>query len=113
MQLEVRKYLSDIERAARLLVEFTAGTRFDDYEKNDLMRAAVERQFTIMGEAVACLRKLDETIAGRISEHRRIVAFRIILIHGYADVDHHLVWDIVVSKIPTLRREIAALLATE
>ena len=28
-------------------------------------------------------------------EHRRIIAFRNILIHGYADVDHLLVWDII------------------
>ncbi|HVC38072.1 MAG TPA: HepT-like ribonuclease domain-containing protein [Gammaproteobacteria bacterium] len=33
------------------------------------------------------------------------------MIHGYADVDDRLVWDIVESKLPALRREIDALLS--
>ncbi len=44
------------------------------------------------------------------SEHRRIIAFRNILIHGYADVDDRLVWDVVQGKLPVLRRELEALL---
>ncbi len=45
-----------------------------------------------------------------ISEYRRIIAFRNILIHGYAEIDDRLVWDIVESKLPRLRREVAALI---
>ncbi len=75
-----------------------------------MLRAAVERQFEIIGEAPARLIRLDETFAARITEHRRIVAFRNILIHGYADVDDRLVWDVVETKLPLLRREVEALL---
>jgi len=39
-------------------------------------------------------------MAARISEYRRIITFRNILIHGDADVDDRLVWDIVESKLP-------------
>jgi len=35
---------------------------------------------------------------------------RNILIHGYTDIDDRLVWDIVETKLPTLRREISELL---
>jgi len=38
------------------------------------------------------------------------VAFRNILIHGYADVDDRLVWDVVDTKLPILRRDVARLL---
>ena len=72
-----------------------------------MLRAAVERQFEIVGEALVQLAKLDEKLAARISEHRRIIAFRNILIHGYADVDDRLVWDVVETKLPVLRRELA------
>lgn len=75
-----------------------------------MLRSAVERQFEIVGEALAHLSRLDPDIAARISEHRRIIAFRNILIHGYADVDDRLVWDIVETKLPVLRREIESLL---
>ena len=74
-----------------------------------MLRAAVERQFEIIGEALAQLAKLDRMVAERISEHSRVIAFRNILIHGYADVDL-LVWDIVQTKLPVLRREVEALL---
>ncbi len=49
-------------------------------------------------------------VSWRISEHRRIIAFRNILIHGYADVDDRLVWDVVQAKLPVLRREVEQLL---
>ena len=75
-----------------------------------MMQAAVEREFEIIGEALAKLIRLDETVAARITDHRRIVAFRNILIHGYADVDDRLVWDVLESKLPVLRHEVEALL---
>ncbi len=111
MQLEAKKYLYDIQQAAGRIAEFTAGKRLEDYRSNAMLRAAVERQFEIIGEALARLIQLDETLAARITEYRRIVAFRNILIHGYADVDDRLVWDVVETKLPVLRREVEALLS--
>ena len=110
MRLEAKKHLYDIEQAAELIAGFTAGKTLADYEGDAMRRAAVERQFEIIGEALAQLARLDEPLAARISEYRRIIAFRNILIHGYAEIDHRIVWDIVESKLPTLRREVAALL---
>jgi uncharacterized protein with HEPN domain len=110
MQLEAKKYLYDIEQAAERIVEFTAGKRFEDYRSSSILQAAVERQFEIIGEALVRLVRLDESLAGRISDHRRIVDFRNILIHGYADVDDRVVWDVVQNKVPVLRREVEALL---
>jgi uncharacterized protein with HEPN domain len=42
-----------------------------------------------------------------------MIAFRNALIHGYAELDHRIVWDVVESKLPTLRREVAGLLEEE
>lgn len=110
MRPEAKKYLFDIQRAVALLTQFTAGKVLADYADDAMLRSAVERQFEIVGEALAHLSTLDPDIAARISEHRRIIAFRNILIHGYADVDDRLVWDIVETKLPVLRREIESLL---
>lgn len=110
MRLEAKKYLYDISLAVELLVSFTEGRTLADYEQDPMVRSAVERQFEIVGEALAQLARLDEAVAGRISEHRRIISFRNILIHGYAQVDHRIVWDVVESKLPVLRQEVAALL---
>jgi hypothetical protein len=57
-----------------------------------MLRAAVERQFEIIGEAVGNLSKIDPQSAERIRGYRRLIAFRNVLIHGYAEVDDQLVW---------------------
>jgi uncharacterized protein with HEPN domain len=41
MRLEAKKYLFDIQRAAALLTEFTAGKTFADYSRDAMLRAAV------------------------------------------------------------------------
>ena len=71
-----------------------------------MLRAAVERQFEIIGEAMNRLVKVDALVAERISDNQRIIAFRNILIHQYTDVDDRLVWDEVETKLPTLAREV-------
>jgi uncharacterized protein with HEPN domain len=110
MRLEAKKYLFDIQQSAERIAEFTSGMRLEDYRGRPLLRSAVERQFEIIGEALSRLMRLDSSLAARISEHRRIIAFRNILIHGYADVDDRLVWDVVETKLPVLRREVEGLL---
>jgi len=113
MRLETKKYLFDIQRAAALLTEFTAGKTLEEYVRDAMRRAAVERQFEIIGEALAQLAKSDPHVAAGISEYRRIIAFRNILIHGYADVDHRLVWDVIQVKLPVLSRNIDLLLKSQ
>ena len=113
MRLEIKKYLYDIQYTIRLLREFTGDKKFADYERDTMMRSAVERQFEIIGEAMAQLAKLDSALASRISKYQRIISFRNVLIHGYADVDNRLVWDVIQTNLPTLAREIDALLEKE
>ena len=110
MRPEAKRYLYDVAQAAELIVQFTAGKTFADYLQDPMLRAAVERKFQIIGEALAQLAKYDPSTATRIGERQRIVAFRNILVHGYADVDDRLVWDIIESKLVPLRREVAKLL---
>lgn len=113
MRLEAKKYLYDMRQAAALLAQFTAGKSFADYDADAMLRAAVEREFEIIGEALGQLARLDAELAAGISEHRAIVAFRNILIHGYAEVDDRLVWDVVETRLPVLIHEIDALLEAD
>jgi len=110
MGLESKKYLFDIVQAAALATEFIRGKNFAGYTADAMLRSAVERQLEIVGEALAQLARLDPATASQISEYQRIIAFRNILIHGYAEVDHRIVWDVLQNKLPIARREAAALL---
>ena len=64
MQLEARKYLYDIQKAAGLLDKFVTGKTFDDYQRDAMLRAAVEREFEIIGEAIG----LYQTMSGETWE---------------------------------------------
>ncbi len=106
MQREAKKYLYDIQQAVRLIREFTDGKTFADYQSNAMMRAAVEREFEIIGEAMTRLAKFAPQLASRISECEQIIGFRNILIHGYSDVNDRAVWFVIESDLPTLSREL-------
>ena len=48
------------------------------------------------------LRQADPQLAAKITDIGRIVAFRNVLIHGYATVDDRLVWEIATERIQQL-----------
>jgi uncharacterized protein with HEPN domain len=110
MPPDPRTYLWDAIEAARLLREFSSGKTFANYQRDVMMRSAVERQFEIVGEALNQLSKADAKLAAQIPELGRIVAFRNILIHGYATVDDALVWQVLTEKLPELDRVLRVLL---
>ena len=99
-----------MRRAAHLVRQFTDGKTLELYESDLMLRSAVERQFEIIGEALTKLLKIDLDTAERISEYRRIIGFRNVLIHGYDAVTNHVVWDIVQNKLPVLQTEVDAIL---
>ena len=111
MPPESRKLLEDMRRAAGQIADFTAGLSLDDYQSDQQLRWSVERGFEIIGEALSQHGKIAAALAGRISEYRKIISFRNILIHGYSRINHATTWDIVQEDLPKLRRELDDLLA--
>jgi len=103
-------YLWDALRAAESVQAFVRGKTYESFVEDDLVRSAVERQLQIIGEALSQLAKVDPQIASGIAELRRIIAFRNILVHGYAAVDYDTVWRLIEDKLPELQAELRALL---
>jgi len=112
MHADARKLLWDAQQAAGRISRFTVGKTFADYQADEFLRSAVERQFEIIGEALSQLQRIDPATAAGIPELSRIVAFRNVLIHGYASVDNRLVWGIVEGNLGELNAAIGKLLAT-
>lgn len=110
MPRDPRAYLWEALHGTGLLSEFSAGKSFTDYQADAMLRSAVERQFEIIGEALNQLAKVAPEIAAQVPDLRRIVAFRNILIHGYASVDDALVWQVLDEKRPALERSLRELL---
>jgi uncharacterized protein with HEPN domain len=110
MDPKARALLYDIQQAGTLVERFIGGKSFGDYGADPLLRAGVERQLEIIGEALNQLAKLGEDEVARITDYRRIIALRNILVHGYARVDHQVIWNIIERSLPVLRREVDALM---
>ena len=104
------KWLDDIATAGAYIVQFSASSSFADYERNRMMRQAIERNFTIIGEALSRLERIDPQTAGRISRNREVIGFRHRLVHGYDDIDNEQVWTYIQSSLPILLREVEQLL---
>jgi uncharacterized protein with HEPN domain len=109
MAPELRKYLWDAKEAAARALRFTASKSLDDYLNDELLRAAVERQFLILGEALGRLRQLDAGLAARITDLNQAVALRNQLAHGYAEIDDLIVWGVVVGPLRQMLSELESL----
>lgn len=109
MPAEADKFLWDAKEAAARILRFTAGKNFDDYQADEILRAAVERQFMTRGEALNRLRQLDAALAGLITDLPRAVALRNVLVHAYAETDDVVVWGVVRGQLGTLLSELEKL----
>lgn len=108
MPLDPRTYLFDIIAASEAIETFTAGETFESYAANYLLISAVERQCSIVGEAVTQLFKLEPDAP--ISAAKQIIGFRNILIHNYARVSQAVVWKTIKEDLPRLKAEAQSML---
>jgi uncharacterized protein with HEPN domain len=112
LERDPKAFLWDAREAAALIAQFTAGKSLADYDRDKLVRSAVERQFEIIGEALSNLAKIDPASAAKIAELRDVIAFRNILVHGYATIDNERVWRVVQDDLPRLQSDLTGLLGS-
>jgi uncharacterized protein with HEPN domain len=110
MQPEIKKYLYDLLKACEAMLEFTKGRRFEDYEKDLMLRSAVERQLMIVGEALIQARRLDDDLDEHIKDVRDIISLRNVIVHGYAVVENATIWGILQADVPDLHKQVETLL---
>jgi uncharacterized protein with HEPN domain len=109
MQLEIQKYLFDIQTSIDSINEYLGDKRdFNEYLNNKLLRRGIERELEIIGEAANRLLKIDSTI--KIDNVRKIVDLRNWVIHGYDKIDDVIIWGIISKQLPLLKNQVDALL---
>jgi uncharacterized protein with HEPN domain len=110
MRRDPRAYLWDARRAAALILAFVEHKDFHEYVTSPLLHSAVERQFEVIGEALNQLSRVDPDLAACVPDLAELVGFRNLLIHGYAVVDHAVVWEAVTTELPALAAVLSDLL---
>lgn len=106
MKDELLAHLHDIREAVLAIKIFIEGKSFGDYLDDDLLRSAVERKFEIVGEALNRIKRISPDNLERIRDHRNIISFRNILIHGYNSIDDRIVWDIIAEDLDRLLEDV-------
>lgn len=91
----------DIARSARLVLEFTRGMDFADFQNDEKTESAVLHQLMVLGEAV---KRLSSEFR---HAHKKVpwtvmAGMRDKLIHAYDEVDLEEVWRTVTRDIPDL-----------
>jgi len=110
MQRDLRAFLSDIEQAGKDIVDFTADSTFQQYATNKMLRMAVEREFSIIGEALARARLTFPEVTEKIGSAQMIVGFRNRLVHGYETIRDETVWEAIQKSLPLLLADVSRLL---
>jgi uncharacterized protein with HEPN domain len=111
MARDPRALLWDAKSSGEAIERFLAGKTFDEYLADEVLRSAVERQFEILGEALSQLDKQAPDLVNALPHAAKAIAFRNVLIHGYARVDDAIVWQAAQRSLPELLRAIRARLA--
>jgi hypothetical protein len=74
LQRDPKSLLWDAREAAEVIGAVTAGKSFADFDGDIVLRSAVERQFEIIGEALAQLARIYAAIAQKVPDLRQIIA---------------------------------------
>lgn len=103
-------YLWDIHKNGLKVLEFTQGKDVGDLERDGLLRSAVERCFTIIGEAVLQARMYYPDQPAQIEHADKIVALHELLVEDHRSNRAEALWSATESDLPRLIAEVTVLL---
>ena len=110
MAKEISKYLLDVAKGIEAIQEEPQirGAKFEILCNDRVYRGFVERNISIIGEAMNQVLKLYPEIP--ITAARKIVNTRNLVIHSYDSIDLEIIWGIVIKHLPILYKEVREIL---
>ena len=111
MSFTPREYVRHIAAEAVFLTEATVGVNRDAFLEDALLERACIRSLEIIGEAT---KKIPKALRAQHPDEpwRAMAGMRDRLIHEYFGVDLDLVWDVIETRIPSLRAQMERILTT-
>ncbi|MGN6435908.1 MAG: HepT-like ribonuclease domain-containing protein [Agriterribacter sp.] len=105
MKPDIRKYFEDMLLSIDMIESHLTDVKsLQEYENDQKTIDSVERRLAIIGEALFKADRLDNTMA--ISDKKRIIGLRHILVHDYDLIDDSTIWLIVQKNLPLLKSEL-------
>jgi uncharacterized protein with HEPN domain len=114
MQLSVedKSYLWDIDDACKDITKFLDNKTLEDFDKEKIIRFAVERQLLVIGEAS---KKLSDDARSKIQDvpWKKIIGLRNIIAHEYGEILVERIWRIAIEDISILKKKIESIIEKE
>lgn len=106
MDERIEKWLYDIRFAIEEIESYFDNTEklFLNFSQNVMLKRAIERNLEIIGEATN--RILVQNPKFEISNARKIVNLRNLIIHSYDSISDNIIWAIVINNLPELQKEV-------
>lgn len=110
MRPDASALITEATRALDAIQRFTAGRSAAEYAGDELLRSAVERQFTVAGAALGQLRRRDPTTASSIDGLAEAVGLHDVLVHGDVLINDDVMWRTVERDVPPLLKQLREML---
>lgn len=96
-------YLRDAIDAINDILRFIEGIEFEEYQRNDLLRAATERKLEILGEASKNLSQEFRAAHDQVP-WRNMIDLRNVIAHDYGELIYFRIWQVVTNHLPPILR---------
>ena len=107
MPHDLRKSVWDALNACKKIQSFTTGQTLEAYLADEMRCLAVERLFTILGEAFNRIDDVEPSFRDRFPEMGQIIGMRNLITHGYDRVNDEMIFDSIRENVPTLADKLA------
>ena len=101
--LHILEAISEIE-------SYIKNNDFAAFSANSMMRFASIKQIEIIGEAANAISSKTKNKFSDL-EWKQIIGMRHVLVHEYFGVDVTLIWQVIMSDLPSLKNKIAFILS--
>ncbi len=107
---DYRLYLIDIKDCCGKIIDYTRGVDYEEFLHNPMRIDAVVRNLITIGEAA---KKLPPNLRNKNPQvdWKSIAGLRDVAIHDYFGLDYAILWNVIQSEVPKLRKDIEEIIA--
>ncbi len=112
MRKDALLYLKHIADECLYLLAISHDLKKEGFLADETLKRACVRSLEIIGEATKQI-PADKKLMWSSIEWKSMAGMRDRLIHDYIGVNYHIVWDVIVNKIPQLAAQLTIVIQQE